>query len=229
MKVSCIIPALNEALFISSAIASATSDAEVIVVDGGSTDGTLEVIKGLDIKVLRAGPNRGRQMDAGAACSNADVLLFLHADSRLPHGWHSAVKDALAPTDVVAGAFGLSIDSAGICYRIIERAIRWRSRIFGLIYGDQAIFVKKETFLRVGGYNGLALMEDVDCVKRLRGIGQVALLDQNVKTSARRWQGKGIVKTMFMNWALLFLYYMDVPPATLYKWYYKERNKPHGD
>lgn len=232
-----IVPALNEAGVIGEALKPARSAFEVIVADGGSIDGTLKIAESLGAKTVsspppnasiggppgRAGrPGRGAQMDAGAAESSGDVLLFLHADSLLPEGWAGMVKKALADDAAVAGAFSLSIDSDKTVFRVIEAAANFRAARLGLIYGDQAIFARRETFLNCGGFNKLPLMEDVDCVKRLRKLGRVILLKDCVKTSARRWEKNGVARSTLRNWLVLFLYSVGVSPARLYKIYYSK-------
>ncbi|MBI5970246.1 MAG: TIGR04283 family arsenosugar biosynthesis glycosyltransferase [Deltaproteobacteria bacterium] len=225
MKVSVIVPALNEAGVIEETLKSAVDAFEVIVADGGSLDGILQRAARCGAKVIstRAGrPSRGRQMDAGADASSGDALLFLHADSILPEGWAGMVKAALADDGVVAGAFSLSIVSDRRIFRVIEAAVNFRASRLGLIYGDQAIFARREAFLNCGGFNKLPLMEDVDCVKRLRKFGRVVVLKDRVKTSARRWEKNGVARSTLRNWLVLLLWFIGVSPARLYGIYYAQ-------
>lgn len=224
MKISVIVPALNEAGAIGEALKSARGAFEVIVADGGSSDGTLEIAASLGAKVVSTTPGRGLQMDAGAAESSGDALLFLHADSILPESWAGMVKKALAADGVVAGGFPLTIDSDKPVFRVIEAAANFRAARLGLIYGDQAIFARREAFFNCGGFNKLPLMEDVDCVKRLRKLGAVILLKDCVTTSARRWEKLGAARSTLRNWLVLFLWFLGVSPARLYKIYYS--NEP---
>ena len=222
MKVSVIIPALNESGNIEGAVRSALSagDAEVIVADRGSSDSTAEKALALGAKVVNGPRGRGAQMDAGAASAKGEVLLFLHADTRLPDGWKSAVRKALEDREVMGGGFRISIDSGRPIFRLLEAAINLRARLLGLIYGDQALFFRKTAFLKAGGFRNLPLMEDVDCVKRLRGFGRVVLVNERVKTSSRGWDKGGVIRASLRNWRLLLLYYAGTPPHRLYERYY---------
>lgn len=228
MRIAVIIPTLNEEHRLPAAVGSivegaAGSPVEVVVSDGGSTDDTIAVAQRLGLKVVRCGGGRGAQMDrAVRLCEGADTLLFLHADTRLPAGWYQAVAEALSDEHVVGGGFCLAIDDEGVCPRLVEEAVRWRSRVLGLIYGDQAIFVRAKTFQQVGGFRGLPLMEDVDLVRRLKKDGTVVLLDMAAVTSARRWQRRGYLGTTLRNWSILVLYYLGVPPERLYRAYYSK-------
>ncbi|MBI5587802.1 MAG: TIGR04283 family arsenosugar biosynthesis glycosyltransferase [Deltaproteobacteria bacterium] len=220
MKVSVIIPALNEAENLRDALSSVGPSHEVIVADGSSADSTCSVAESLGATVVTGPAGRGQQMDAGAQASTGEVLLFLHADTRLPVGWMEDVTKAVSD-GYVAGAFSLSIGSEGLWLRAVERVANLRSRI-GLIYGDQAIFVKRESFFKAGGFNKLPLMEDVDCVKRLRKLGKVVVLEKRVTTSARRWAEGGHLKNTLKNWLTLTLYFCGVGPGRLYSMYYKK-------
>ncbi len=220
MKVSVIIPTLNEADEIARAVRAIGEDAEVIVADGGSTDSTVETAARLGAEVIRSSPGRGPQMDSGARNATGDVLLFLHADTLLPQGWHGSIQRALEDKDIVAGGFSLSIDSGLRRFRLVEFLANLRSRRLNLIYGDQSIFVRKAAFFEVGGFGKLPLMEDVDCVKRLSKIGRVVTLGERVLTSPRRWEQGGVVKNTVKNWLFLALYHTGVSPARLYRWYY---------
>lgn len=221
MDISVIIPALNEEEQIVDAILSVGSEAEIIVVDGGSSDSTVEVAKQLGVKVVVSKRGRGLQIDEGAKAAGGDVLLFLHADTRLPKGWPVAVMRALRMRGVVGGAFRLRIDSPGLLFRIIEGGANLRSRCLGLIFGDQAIFAKREAFLAIGSLRTLPLMEDVECVKRLKTIGRVKVVDEYVVTSHRRWGDGCALTTTLKNWGILTRYFLGVSPDKLYQRYYK--------
>lgn len=220
MKLSVIIPALDEAENIRAAIESASGACEVIVADGGSDDDTADIARSLGARVVDSGRGRGAQMDAGAAVAAGDAFVFLHADTTLPANWAGVVAGALGSDGAVAGAFRLAIGSKGRWFRFIERAVALRCRVLGLVYGDQALFVKREAFFRAGGFKSLPLMEDVDCVKRLRKLGSVALLTESVTTSARRWEGRCRYAVPLSNLAILLLYHAGVSPRILRDWYY---------
>ncbi|MBI1912684.1 MAG: TIGR04283 family arsenosugar biosynthesis glycosyltransferase [Deltaproteobacteria bacterium] len=220
MKFSVIIPALNEAGNLKGAIASAGPNAEIIVADGGSTDETRQTARELGAIVIKTPAGRGLQMDSAALHAKGEVLLFLHADSRLPEGWQNDIAGALTDQKVAGGGFRLRIDSPGKGFRLIERIANLRGRFLGLIYGDQAIFARREIFFSAGGFNKLPLMEDVDCVKRLSKLGKVVLLDKEVRTSPRRWDKGGVIRNTFWNITFLSLYKVGIPPKKLYGWYY---------
>jgi len=221
VNISVIIPALNESGCIEAALESASGAFELVVVDGRSTDDTAARARAMGATVLTAGSaGRGGQMDLGAEWATGEVLLFLHADTMLPAGWGDAVAAVLEDARTVAGAFPLSIASPGLRFRLIERAAGLRSRRLGLIYGDQAIFVRRESFFKAGGFRKLPLMEDVDCVKRLRKLGTVALCERSVVTSARRWDRGGVAGVTARNWLTLVLYLFGVSPERLYSHYY---------
>lgn len=216
---------MNEETNVREAVAALGKGVEVIVADGGSADNTREAARKLGASVVLTPAGRGLQMDAAALRATGDALLFLHADTRLPPGWLDSITDALKDTSVVGGGFGLSIDSKEMRFRLLEAAVNLRSRLFKLVYGDQAIFARKEAFLKAGGFNKLPLMEDVYCVKRLRKAGRFVLLKGRVKTSGRRWSGRGILRNALKNWLFLMLYNIGVAPERLYGWYYGSRSR----
>ncbi|MBI5826326.1 MAG: TIGR04283 family arsenosugar biosynthesis glycosyltransferase [Deltaproteobacteria bacterium] len=220
MKITVIIPALNEAANLEAMVRSIGAGHQVIVADGGSVDSTCATAAGLGALVVRSAPGRGAQMDCGALSAQGDALIFLHADTILPEGWAESVREAMEDEMVVAGAFRLRISSGRVSYRVIERMATARFRLFGLLYGDQAIFVRRESFFKAGGFGRLPLMEDVDCVRRLGRIGRLTLLERSVVTSPRRWEERGIIKNTLGNWLTLTLYFMGVPPERLYGFYY---------
>lgn len=221
MRISVIIPALNEAGSIGRAIGSACGACEIIVADGGSADATAMTAEGLGAKVVVCPSGRGGQMDSAAKTATGDVLLFLHADTRLPEGWQRPVEQAFNDAGTVGGAFRFSVDRAGLRFRLLEKAVNLRARATGLIYGDQAIFARRDVFFSTGGFRRLPLMEDVDCVRRLRAKGKIVLLDQKVATSGRRWERRGITVNFLRNSALVALYYSGVSSDKLCSLYYK--------
>ena len=220
MNISVIIPTLNESASIERTIGSVGAGAEIIVADGGSTDSTIERARTLGVRVIRSKAGRGLQMDSGAEGATGDVLLFLHADTILPVGWPASIAAALSDAGVVAGGFSLSINSKLARFRLIEYFTNLRSRNLRLIYGDQAIFVRKSAFFEAGGFNKLPLMEDVDCVKKLGKLGQVVTLSDSVLTNPRRWNEGGMIRNTVKNSLLLGLWYAGVSPESLYRWYY---------
>ncbi|MFQ5732806.1 MAG: TIGR04283 family arsenosugar biosynthesis glycosyltransferase [Planctomycetaceae bacterium] len=219
-SVSIIIPTLNEADLIGESLekARAIGDCEILVVDGGSDDGTAERATAAGL-VRTSMPGRAVQQNAGAAAATGEVLLFLHADCRLEAGALEAVIDALLDPRVVAGCFRQRIDAPGLRYRLLERGNALRVKLCKWAYGDQGIFVRREAFERVGGFPELQLMEDLFLMKRLKTLGRVVLLDTPLHVSARRWQQQGVARQTLRNWALTLLAQCGVSPNRLARFY----------
>jgi rSAM/selenodomain-associated transferase 2 len=226
-RISIIIPVLNEVVTIKEALASTypSNNVEVIVVDGGSIDGTVELVQSLDVKVLSVSAGRACQMNVGALAAKGEILLFLHADTRLPSEFDMMVRAALKPPKQkgrkapVAGAFALQIDASLRSLRLIEWGVNWRSRFWQMPYGDQAIFLKAETFHQMGGFEELPIMEDFELMRRLKRLGSIVLIPLPVVTSARRWLKKGIIQTTLTNQIIIFAYLLRVSPQQLVRWY----------
>jgi rSAM/selenodomain-associated transferase 2 len=221
MKLSVIIPALNEAETLGNTLESLMvgPSAEVIVVDGGSRDGTVELARQYTSQVFVSRPGRGLQQASGARHSEGTVLVFVHADTRLPTGYQDLIHKALACTDVVFGAFCLTIHPSSRALDVIALMANLRSRCLKLPYGDQAIFVRREAYFQVGGFRDWPIMEDVDLVHRLNRMGGFKLARGYVKTSARRWQQENVIRTTLRNVARIIRYGMGVPPDALYRDY----------
>jgi rSAM/selenodomain-associated transferase 2 len=225
--ISVIIPTLNEEKHINGCIESILAegtDCEIIVVDGGSADRTVELANGYEgVRVVRAGRGRGLQMNRGALSANGSVFLFLHADTRLEGGWSRDVDAALSDNAVAAGAFTLRIKGDERHFRLIELSVKVRCAVFGLPYGDQGIFVRREVFEKLGGYRDIPLMEDVDLARRMKGTGRIVLLPGKAVTSARKWSREGWLRVSLMNQFLMILFRLGVDPGRLAKLYYGER------
>ena len=222
-KISIIIPVLNEALAISTVIQRLADAAniEVIVVDGGSQDETVNIAKSFDIKVICTTPSRASQMNAGAAIAKGDILLFLHGDTILPTNFDTLIRQALQDTQIMAGAFELRIDSERRGVRLIERMVNLRSHFLSMPYGDQAIFVKASVFQDIGGFPNLPIMEDFELIRCLRQQGKIAIISAPVITSGRRWEKLGVVKTTLINQLIVAGYFIGIPPEELVGWYRK--------
>jgi len=220
MKISVIIPTLNEATTLASCLPAASNDIEVIVADGGSQDGTAEVAVAKGCKVCVSAPGRGRQMNAGAGVASGEIFLFLHADTRLPEDFAVHVHRILAGPGMIAGAFLLRVESPLRQIRIIERVANWRSDRLQLPFGDQAIFLRAEQFRTIGGFLDLPIMEDVELVRRLQKRGRIGIAPVPVVTSARRWVEKGLWKTTLLNQVFLAAYFLGVRPSRIHDWYY---------
>ena len=224
-RISIIIPAINEANTIARTIESIGSgdNKEVIVVDGGSNDDTVSIATSLGAIVITSPPPRARQMNRGAAQSTGNVLVFLHADTRLPKKFEDFIFNSFNPPKMVAGAFELRIDSPMPSLRFIECLANWRSRYLKIPYGDQAIFVSSKVFQDLEGFSDIPIMEDVELIRRLRKKGNIVILPAPVFTSARRWQNVGILKTTLINQLVIAAYVMGIAPEVTARWY--GRNK----
>ena len=193
--ISVVVPVLDEAATLARALHPLQSergrDVEVIVVDGGSRDGTPRTAHPLSDRVLDAPRGRARQMNAGAGAARGRVLLFLHADTRLPSGWVAMVRDALDTRGREWGRFDVRLDGAHPMLRVVERAVNLRSRLSGIATGDQAIFVTRAAFETVGGFPDIALMEDIALSRMLCARSRPACLRAPAVTSSRRWERDG--------------------------------------
>ncbi|MDJ0648342.1 MAG: TIGR04283 family arsenosugar biosynthesis glycosyltransferase [Xenococcaceae cyanobacterium MO_188.B19] len=222
MTISIIIPVLNEEAIIQETITrlQGNTDVEIIVVDGGSKDKTVEIAKQWKITLVTSQKvGRGNQMNCGAAIAKGDILLFLHADTQLPPNYAQLIKETLSQPQVIAGAFELTIDSPQTSLRFIETMVNWRSRFLSLPYGDQALFLKQKTFSKIGGFPNIPIMEDFEFVKKLKNQGKIALLPAKVITSSRRWQKLGVFKTTLINQLIILGYYLGVSPIKLRHFY----------
>jgi rSAM/selenodomain-associated transferase 2 len=216
IRLSVIIPTLNEAVLIGEAIARVRSagECEIVVVDGGSEDDTLEAAAAAD-RCLSAPRGRAAQMNAGAGACSGDVLLFLHADCWPEPGVVAAIERSLADASVIGGAFSQLIEAGGVQYRLLEQGNALRVRTLRWIYGDQGLFVRRESFERVGGFPPVALMEDLYLSKRLKREGRLVLLSHRLYVSPRRWEQMGVVRQTLRNWAFVGLAHCGVSPALL--------------
>ncbi|KAK9811265.1 hypothetical protein WJX72_000876 [[Myrmecia] bisecta] len=230
---SVIIPALNEEENIRTSVGSALQgrsgeqQVEVVVADGSSSDQTAAVAKRAGAQVITASRGRGTQMNAGWRASHGQTLLFLHADSQLPMDYAALLHGALYSQPVrhgrqpaLWGCFEtIQIDSPGWQMHLLHAAVSLRTRILHQPYGDQAIFVRANTFSALGGYKEVPLMEDVDLVRRLRRLGPPAIIRQPIVTSARRWQRLGFVRTTLLNQLILVAWRLGVKEERLSAWY----------
>lgn len=220
-KISIIIPVLNEAGSLPQTIASLPSlkSIEIIVVDGGSQDNTPEIAKTLGVKIIQTQPGRASQMNAGAEVATGDILLFLHSDTLLPPNFGQWVLQSLRQPQTIAGAFQLQIDGPGIGLRVVEKLANARSRILKMPYGDQAIFLRRSTFEKMGGYPPLPIMEDFEMMRQLQKKGHIDIVPVSAITSARRWQKLGVIKTTLINQLIIAAYFLGIPPHQIATWY----------
>ena len=221
MRLSLVIPALDEAAGIQSSLRALqplrARGAEVIVVDGGSTDATAALAAPLADRVLAAPRGRARQMNAGAAAASGEALVFLHADTRLPADADRLVAAALERH--AWGRFDVDIDSRRASLRIVAAMMNLRSRLTGIATGDQAIFATAGAFRRIGGFPEIALMEDVAFSALARRLAPPACLRERVLTSGRRWEKHGVLRTIVLMWRLRAAFAMGADPDTLARRY----------
>jgi rSAM/selenodomain-associated transferase 2 len=219
---SIIIPVLNEAEIIQKTLTNIKSsvDVEILVIDGGSCDNTVGLVRQMGIKVF-VSPSSGRanQMNFGASVAQGEILLFLHADTLLPKDYFTTARQILAQPETIAGAFFLKIDGKEKGLRLMEKLVNWRSQFFSLPYGDQAIFLKKTVFQKIGGFPDLPIMEDFQLMLNLRKLGKIRMAPSSVITSARRWQKLGIFRTTLINQLIIIGYFLKVSPTKLKRLY----------
>jgi rSAM/selenodomain-associated transferase 2 len=218
-RLSIVIPALNEAAAIGDTLRALQPmrgrGVEVLVADGGSVDGTPALAITLADRVLSAPRGRARQMNAGAAAASGDVLLFLHADTGLPAAADRLVLDGLADSGRLWGRFDVRIAGRSPWLRVVAHFMNRRSRWTGIATGDQALFVRRETFAALGGFPDQPLMEDVELSSRLRRLGPPLCPGERAVTSGRRWETHGVWRTVFLMWRLRWLYWRGVAAERL--------------
>jgi rSAM/selenodomain-associated transferase 2 len=216
-RLTIVMPVLNEAAIITGALRQLeplrARGAELIVVDGGSHDGTVQLAEPLADRVIGVARGRGGPLNAGAALGSGGALVFLHADTALPENADSLIADALSRRSW--GRFDLRIAGRHSLLAVIACMINWRSRLTGIATGDQAIFVTREAFLAVGGFPDLPLMEDIAISQRLKRLCRPFCIRTPVVTSGRRWENNGIWRTILLMWRLRLAYYFGVAPASL--------------
>ena len=222
--ISIIIPVLHEADIINTTVdrirGAGFGGYEIIVVDGAKEGETCAAVRDKGVKKVHSSKGRGIQMNRGASVAGGEILLFLHADTRIAPGCLDAICSVMEKTGCAAGAFDLCIDADGFAYRVIEKIACLRTRLTRSPYGDQAIFVRREVFERAGGYPEIPLMEDVALMRRIKKSGgTIRILKERVHTSARRWQREGPIYTTLRNWAIMALYLCGVAPERLARYY----------
>lgn len=220
-RISVIIPTLNEAANLDAALEPLRDnpDLEIIVADGGSSDATASLAAEAGARLVNSGTGRGVQQNCGAAAATGEILLFLHADTRLPEDFAGLIHACLNEKGVAGGAFSLSINTERPPLRLIAALANLRSRLLQLPYGDQALFMTRKNFARIGGFPEIEIMEDFALVGKLRKLGRIRILTARVTTSGRRWQKLGILRTTLINQAIVIGYLLGRSPTSLASWY----------
>ena len=227
MLISIIIPVFDEAEGLPGLLEHLEllcgNDSEVIVADGGSEDGSRQIAAHAKAQVIFSERGRARQMNAGASAAKGDVLLFLHADTRLPSSAAQTIETAVRRGGGVCryvwGRFDVHIAGCHFMLKVIASLMNWRSRFSGIATGDQAMFMTRRAFESAGGFPDQPLMEDVELSKRLLALSRPVCLRDRVITSGRRWEVHGVWRTIWLMWRLRWLYWRGVPAAELAKLY----------
>ena len=224
IAVSIIIPVLNEASCLDHSLSRLFADdwirdhCEVIVCDGGSDDGSLDIAQNHPCYSLHCTAGRALQMNHGASMAQGQLLLFLHADSELPDDFQQQLA-----ADTQWGFFRIRLDHPARIFRLIEAAINLRSRITRVAGGDQGLFFHSEFFRRLGGFATIPLMEDIAICKSARRLAAPSIVDATMNTSSRRWQQRGVIRTVLLMWILRFAYWLGVDPVRLHRFYYPQQ------
>ena len=219
--IAIIVPILNEAAVLPVQIRrlQAIPGIQAVFVDGGSTDGSTQLLGDAGVHWIATAPGRARQMNAGARACHGDVLIFLHADTLLESRHVDTVRRAMTDETVAGGRFDIRLSGSHPAFRLIEHMINLRSRLSRISTGDQAMFVRRDVFDRLGGFPEQPLMEDVAFSRRLKREGKIACLGEQVVTSSRRWEEHGIARTVLLMWWLRLRYWLGADPAALKKNY----------
>jgi rSAM/selenodomain-associated transferase 2 len=225
MKITIVVPVFNEALAVPQLLTHVAAskvttnlDFELVFVDGGSTDDTTTLIHDAGLRVISSPKGRAWQMNAGAAQTNGDVLLFLHADTQLPANALAAITSSLVG-DICWGRFDVRIDGKPWMLGVVSRMMNWRSRLTGIATGDQAMFMTRAAFQAIGGFPEQPLMEDIEASRRLRQLSRPACITTPAITSGRRWETRGVWTTIFLMWRLRWAYWRGKKPAQLAELY----------
>ena len=227
--ISIIIPVLNEGDRIVSLlehIRAVQGDIrpEIIVVDGDAGGSTVGRIKDSSVKKIVSPRGRAVQMNRGALAAHGEIILFLHADTFLPRAALMEIQNTMSDGEYAGGAFDLGIDNPGRYFRLVEKLAALRYRITNIPFGDQAVFLNREYFFKIGGFRERPLMEDVDLMRRIKKRGdRIFIIPLKTKTSSRKWEEDGIIYGTIRNWLLQIMFSAGVPPEKLVKYYYRKK------
>ena len=222
-NISIVVPVLNEASslegFLRPLYESCAKDCEILVVDGGSEDNSVQIAEKYSHKVITSPAGRARQMNAGAEYATGSILLFLHADTVLPEDFQNLIINEMQKKNKSWGRFDVSLSGKQFMFRVIENLMNFRSSVTGIATGDQAIFLRKSLFESVGGFSDMPLMEDIEFCEKLKQKESPLCLKQRVLTSSRRWEEYGIWRTIILMWQLRLAYFLGKDPVLLKRKY----------
>ena len=225
MKIAIVVPVFNEVRVLPRLISDLATlmetgnlDVELVFVDGGSTDSTMALIEDAGLRVIKSTKGRAWQMNAGAAQTTAEVLLFLHADTQLPKNALTEIKSNLTG-NICWGRFDVRISGKPLMLAVVSRMMNWRSRLTSIATGDQAMFMTRGAFQKMGGFPEQALMEDIEASRRLRQFSRPACIASPVITSGRRWETRGVWTTIVLMWRLRWAYWRGQSPQKLAELY----------
>jgi rSAM/selenodomain-associated transferase 2 len=228
MKLSVVIPTWNEASNLAPTLGALPEGAEVVVADGGSVDGTLDIARRWGARIVACEQGRARQMNCGARETEGDTLLFLHADAALGAGAGEAIESALSDPAVVGGFFRLRIRTARVTLRLAAAGSNLRARALRMPYGDQGLFLRRSVYEELGGFPDVPFLEDVALIRRVRTKGRLAAVPVSLSTGDRHWSELGIPGTTLLDWTMVGLYFAGVSPATLASHYSRWRSPERG-
>ncbi len=228
MKLSVVIPTWNESTNLGATLAALPAGTEVVVVDGGSDDGTTEIARRSGARVVACEPGRARQMNRGARETQGDTLLFLHADAVLGPAALAAIERSLADPLVVGGFFQLRIESPRLLLRLAAAGSNFRARILQMPYGDQGLLVRRLVFEELGGFPDVLFLEDVLLIRMLRRKGRLAPVGVTLSTGDRHWEELGVLGTALLDWTMVGLHFAGVSPSTLAPHYFRWRSPGEG-
>ena len=222
--ISLVVPALNEEDHLKATLETLRTgvNIEIIVVDGGSRDRTLELAAGDEVRLFQTGPGRAGQMNVGAAQARGDILVFVHADTKLPFGYDLSLRRAVNREGALGGAFTFALERPFPGSRLVTRLVNLRSRYLRLPYGDQALFVRADVFARLGGYPEVPILEDVHLLRKIKARGEIVQIGLPAVTSGRRWEHLGLVKTTCVNQCIMIGDFLGISPHRLVKLYGKK-------
>ncbi len=219
MRLSLVIPTLDEEIWLPESLEQALRVADDLCIsDGGSTDATVRIAESLGVQVVSGPAGRGGQLNRGAQATDSEILLFLHADTRLPANAHGLIREAIS-AGAVGGGFLVRFEPERGALRHAHRLTSLRTRLTGWPLGDQAQFVRRDVFDEIGGFREWPILEDIDLMQRLKRRGRLAIIDQPVTTSARRFERHGVARTSATNYFIWLLYFAGVSPIRLARLY----------